>query len=672
MSTTGHAIHQLVGKRQVHLDFHTSEHLFDIGNKFSKEQFQSTLKLAHVDAVNLFAKCHHSWFYYPTKAGNIHPNLNFDLLGSQIEACKEIGVKVQIYFTFGWSANDAESHPEWCVRDLDGKIVTNANLEEKSKSSDPLPNYYWKFLCPNTGYHELVMSQVRDLCQRYSPDGFWFDIYQVHRHCFCESCLRDMKNAQIDCLDANAIEVFYAEKMSDHCESVCELITSYHPEANVFFNGTTAIDSSANFRQEMFKNNSIQDLEDLPTVWGGYDKLPIQSKYFLQSGYKIAAMSGKFHTAWGEFGGFKHADAIRYEAASMIAWGAACNFGDQLHPSGLMDSATYANIGIAYAYVKKIEEYGIGGLPVSRIGLWRTFSAIHDEGMAKILLENQINFEIANFSEDLSRYSVVIVPGSTCLKNDDARKLNAFADSGGHLIVLGGGALSCCNDAPIINIGAEFLGESNFDCDYISVKEDLSKNLVNSPFLNFKSTRRFKPHSGTEILAKIYDPYFSRTGEHYCSHQNTPYRIEELAHPAIIRNGTIIYIAPELDWMYMKHGARLHRDLFINVLRLVKIVPMIKTSMPSAGRLAFLSQAQKHRYVAHLLYAPPMQRGNCEVIEDMPPLYDVPLRFNLPEKIISARLLPDKITLPISWNGNEGSLIIPSFSCHCAVSLDYV
>ena len=94
MSTTGHAIHQLVGKRQVHLDFHTSEHLFDIGNKFSKEQFQSTLKLAHVDAVNLFAKCHHSWFYYPTKAGNIHPNLNFDLLGSQIEACKEIGVKV--------------------------------------------------------------------------------------------------------------------------------------------------------------------------------------------------------------------------------------------------------------------------------------------------------------------------------------------------------------------------------------------------------------------------------------------------------------------------------------------------------------------------------------------------------------------------------------------------
>ena len=98
MSATGQVVDQLVGNRQVHLDFHTSEHLFDIGNKFSKEQFQSTLKLAHVDAVNLFAKCHHSWSYYPTVVGRMHPNLSFDLLGAQIEACREIGIKVQIYY----------------------------------------------------------------------------------------------------------------------------------------------------------------------------------------------------------------------------------------------------------------------------------------------------------------------------------------------------------------------------------------------------------------------------------------------------------------------------------------------------------------------------------------------------------------------------------------------
>ena len=64
-------------------------------------------------------------------------------------------------------------------------------------------------------------------------------------------------------------------------------------------------------------------------------------------------MSGKFHKAWGEFGGFKHRDAILYEAASMVAFGANVNFGDQLHPSGTMEMSTYENIGYAYEYVEK-------------------------------------------------------------------------------------------------------------------------------------------------------------------------------------------------------------------------------------------------------------------------------------------------------------------------------
>ena len=107
--------------RQVHLDFHTSEFIPGIGEKFNKKQFQEALKIGHLNQINIFAKCHHSWSYYPTKIGNQHPNLKFDLLGAEIEACHEIGVKCPIYFTVGWSAHDAETHPEWCAREKDGK-----------------------------------------------------------------------------------------------------------------------------------------------------------------------------------------------------------------------------------------------------------------------------------------------------------------------------------------------------------------------------------------------------------------------------------------------------------------------------------------------------------------------------------------------------------------------
>ncbi|MCZ8098068.1 MAG: hypothetical protein O9972_09145 [Burkholderiales bacterium] len=50
-------------------------------------------------------------------------------------------------------------------------------------------------------------------------------------------------------------------------------------------------------------------------------------------------MTGKFHTTWGEFGGFKTADALRYVASAMLAFGAACSVGDQVHPSGELEEA---------------------------------------------------------------------------------------------------------------------------------------------------------------------------------------------------------------------------------------------------------------------------------------------------------------------------------------------
>ena len=103
------------GTRQVHLDFHTSEAIEGIGANFYKKQFQEALQLGHVNSINIFAKGHHGWTYYPSEVGAIHPHLDFDLLGAQIEACHEIGVTAQAYVTVGWSAKDAREHPEWII-----------------------------------------------------------------------------------------------------------------------------------------------------------------------------------------------------------------------------------------------------------------------------------------------------------------------------------------------------------------------------------------------------------------------------------------------------------------------------------------------------------------------------------------------------------------------------
>ena len=61
--------------RQIHLDFHTSEHIGNIGGDFDGKDFASTLKAAHVDSVTCFARGHHGYIYYRNMAKrNIYNN----------------------------------------------------------------------------------------------------------------------------------------------------------------------------------------------------------------------------------------------------------------------------------------------------------------------------------------------------------------------------------------------------------------------------------------------------------------------------------------------------------------------------------------------------------------------------------------------------------------------
>ena len=64
-------------------------------------------------------------------------------------------------------------------------------------------------------------------------------------------------------------------------------------------------------------------------------------------------MTGKFHLEWGEFGGFKCKEALKYEIATMAVYGAGCSIGDHLIWDGEMDMETYRNIGYAYRYLEK-------------------------------------------------------------------------------------------------------------------------------------------------------------------------------------------------------------------------------------------------------------------------------------------------------------------------------
>ncbi len=648
--------------RQVHLDFHTSELIEHIGLKFDQKQFQKALEAAHLGSITVFAKCHHSWSYYPTKVGRAHPHLDCDLMGQQIEAGHKIAVRVPIYFTVGWSANDAEDHPEWLVRKKDGGI-TVTTWDPEAKPDDPRPICSWKFLCPSGEYREHMLAQTREIVASYEVDGFFYDITNGPA-CWCDNCRAGMQAEGIDPDDDEAAQQYNIGKWRSFMAACNEIIHTAFPEATVYYNGTMNV-----YPPDYTDLLTHFELEDLPTTWGGYDKFPFRAKYYAAKGKDYVAQSGKFHTTWGEFGGFKHPDAIRYECAAMIAFGARCGFGDQLHPCGEADMATYHNIGVGYEYVEQIEEYGLDGKHCANLGLWLS-GAPHDQGVVNMLLETQTDFEIALPTGELDKYQTIIIPGGPGLDEDGAAKLNTYLENGGSLLVLGEGVLDKQRHKFMLDLGAKYLGPAYFNEDYLVVGEELAEGVVRSPILSYSAALRCEPSNG-EALAWIMEPYFDRTYATYCSHQNTPNQRKLAEHPAALRRGKVIFLAHPLGEIYSKHGARVHRDYFFNALRLIHTTPILQVKMPSAGRANFLHQPQHHRYVAHLLYGPALLRGRCLVIEDLVPLYDIPLAIRVPEMVKKVYLAPQRQDMDFEQADDTVRITVPKVECHQAVVFEY-
>ncbi len=651
--------------RQVHLDFHTSEFIKDIGKGFSKENFQAALKGGHVNSITVFAKCHHSWCYYPTKVGKIHPGLSFDLLGEMIKAAHEIDVKVPIYITVGWSANDAENHPEWVAKNKDGSMsVMNYDLQAKANDGKPIVS--WKNLCPAGEYKKHIYMLTEEICERYSDlDGLFYDICFQGEPCYCESCILGMKKLGLYPDSEKDAKEYYKIKRHEFIIECTSILKKTNNDGSIFFNGAATI-----------YNNNYHDLmthfeiEDLPTTWGGYDKMPINTKYFARSGKDYLGMTGKFHTMWGEFGGFKNPEALKYECAAMVSFGARCSVGDQLHPCGEMDMETYRTIGHAYKYIEEIEEYCFDTTETTQLGIMLSDSPKTNEGLVKMLLEKQLDFDVVHIEDDFSNFQTIILPDLVRVGDETGERLSLFVKNGGSLLLTGTSGLLKEQDEFFMDIGVGYVGKSKYEKDYVVLGEEISSGIVTSPFLFYQGANIVNVVDA-KVIAQVKEPYFNRTYGKYCSHQNTPNRLEDALYPAAVKKGNIVYLSHNICEMYFTYGAQYHRDYLINALKLVYKEPVMQIQLPSAGRVRLVNQNKSNRYVMHLLYASPIKRGIALVVDDIVEIRDIDVCLKIKEPVKSIVKLPEKKEVKFIQEEGKVKFTVESLKGHSTVVINY-
>jgi hypothetical protein len=663
--------------RQVHLDFHTSPHIAGIGEKFEKAKWQDTLLTANVNSITLFSKCHHGWSYHPTKVGKMHPHLSFDLLRAQYDACKEVNIAAPIYLSAGVDNVMGVDHPEW--REIDEKGTYSGWVKSPLSPGFQMMD----FLSPYTDY---LCAQIEEVTELFPDcDGIFLDIISQAPGC---------SKWRMAYLEAHNLD---AEKEADRKIAAEAAMLRYYemttaaaqrriPDMPVFHNSGHI----PRGERSILKYFSHLELESLPTGGWGYDHFPMSAKYVANLGMDFLGMTGKFHTTWGEFGGLKHPNALRYECAAMLAFNSKCSVGDQLHPSGALDESTYRIIGEAYREVAAREPWCDGVQPVADIAMLSSEAEKRghrdspaDEGATRALLESHFLFSLVDRTMDFASYKLLILPDDIQVDAELTEKIHAYLHQGGKLLLTGKSGLDETG-AFAFDIGAEHFGTSEFSPDFLLPNTDFRAAFMSTPVVAYLPSERIKATTGRSLGA-IHDPYFNRTYRHFCSHQHTPFREEPSGFDCGVQLGPITYLAHPVFSLYRSYGAVVYREYIQRVIsQILGDGQTVQTNLPSTARISLNRQAGHRRHVLHLLYANTISRGgkvhlsggnleasgaSIEVIEDLLPLVDTQVALRGLPKIARATLEPSGEEIPLTAADGEVTLSVPRFVCHQIVAL---
>ena len=164
-------------------------------------------------------------------------------------------------------------------------------------------------------------------------------------------------------------------------------------------------------------------------------------------------------------------------------------------------------------------------------------------GASRLLLEGHIHFDMVDSQMDFSSYKVLILPDDIFIDNELQDKLATFLDDGGKLIMSGYSGLKTDGVDFAFDIGAINYGTSQFQPDFILPAPEICPDYVQSPIVMYQPSRLIKVSHG-HSLGQVFNPYFNRTYQHYCSHQHAPCQDTASGFDAGVVTDNILYFCP--------------------------------------------------------------------------------------------------------------------------------
>ncbi|MCX7013829.1 MAG: alpha-L-fucosidase [Candidatus Sumerlaeota bacterium] len=649
-------------KRTIHLDFHTSIAIPDVGADFDPDAFAQTFADAHVDQVAVFAKCHHGHLYYDTDRPERHPGLarDLDLMGEQIEALRRRGILAPVYLSVQCDEYAANTHPDWVALAPDGRQVKRAGPFEAG----------WQILDMSSPYQDFLAEQLDEVLRKYEPvDAVFMDM------CWDQPSIsvwaqRGMRTKGYDPTSAEDRAKYAHEVSHQYMARYKKMIDQAKGGSgfSVWFNGRPRLSLG-----EEKKFAGHVEIESLPTGGWGYSYFPYVARFVRTLNMPTLTHTGRFHTSWGDFGGLKPEAALKYECCVALSQGISCGVGDQLHPRGALDKAAYDLIGRVYGYIERCEPYVKSGKIASEAAVLVDTSrgdrpGPSGLGLVRALQETRHMFDLLSPTSDFSGYPLVVVPEMTKIDPALAKRLSAYVKKGGALLVAGPAALDANGKPAMKELGIETHGESPFTVTYLHSDASLGKDLTALDHVMYERGFRMTPAKGAKALCRVVEPYFERTYDRFCSHRQTPPdRLSRYA--AVVQNGRVITFANPIFEAFAKHASVPYRRLVGACLDRLLPQPLLRDQGPAHLEASVVRKGA--RTIVHLLSAYPCRRTDkLDLIENWFPLVDMPLAIRCERKPRRVFAAPEERDLPFDWRDGYVHVRVTELGGHTMVVVE--
>jgi len=423
---------------------------------FNAVRWLDQIQSAHYQTLIFYTKFHDGHCTFPSRYSDFCTER--DYFGECMAEARKRGMRILAYFSSILDQHIGSKHPDWQVRQRDGK-----------------PAETWAFVrfpdayccINNPEYKNSMLGQLTELCENYKPDGIWLDVYEplTTENCFCPSCQAKYRGetnggSLFDTHDTRWFQACHVELLGEintlikGIKSDCVLGQNTgvrHPEYD-------RIDDF--YTREAFTSPAIS--------------LYCRSMRPLGKPFETTSRLYSSVHSWA----MRSPERVLLESlATVVHGGASCMELSPIPTGKIMDEAVHrvAEVG---NYIRILEPYLLDASPVYDAGVfqpdhlcggpWGTTTP--PGAWTSVMMERDIPFACLYANADLSPYRLLILDDSVVLDETLAGKLANYVAQGGNLIVECGAAFRTQGQNNLLCqvLGIEGKGKTGGAAHYLS------------------------------------------------------------------------------------------------------------------------------------------------------------------------------------------------------------